>query len=100
MAADLWPVLLYTDGGADQAGDGAHFSAGCKPYKRRQGDVQTPIEGGPGGGGLLGLKKGTNCGPTSQELWLWQADMAKKKGGGGLSSHYMLPEGSCHSFEY
>ena len=39
---------------------------------------------GAGGGGLLGLEKGTNCGPTSSGLWLSRADMAKKKG--GLSS--------------
>ena len=30
--------------------------------------------------GLLGLEKGTNCGPTPQELWLSQANMAKKRG--------------------
>ena len=47
-------------------------------------------------GGLLSLEKATNCGPTSLELWQSQADMAKK---GGLSSHYILPEGSCHSLE-
>ena len=29
-------------------------------------------------GGLLGLEKGTNCGPTSLELWLSRADVAKK----------------------
>ena len=53
-------------------------------------------------GGLLGLEKGTNCGPTSLVLWLSRADMAKKKkkeGGGGLSRHYILPEGRCHSLE-
>ena len=52
--------------------------------------------GGGGGGGQLGLEKGTNCGPTSLELWLSRAYMAKK---GRLSSHYILPEGSCHSLE-
>ena len=35
--------------------------------------------GGGGGGGLLGLEKGTDCGPTA-ELWLSQANIAKKEG--------------------
>ena len=26
--------------------------------------------GGGGGGGVLGLEKGTNCGPTTAERWL------------------------------
>ena len=38
-----------------------------------------------GGGGLLGLEKGTDCGPSAAELWLSRANNAKK---GGLSSHY------------
>ena len=33
-----------------------------------------------GGGGLLSLEKGTNCGPTSQELALSRAKMATKRG--------------------
>ena len=44
--------------------------------------------GGRGGGGLLGLEKGTDCGPTATELWLSQANIAKKD---GLSSHYDCP---------
>ena len=38
-----------------------------------------------GGGGVLGLEKGTDCGPSAAELWLSRANNAKK---GGLSSHY------------
>ena len=41
--------------------------------------------GGGGGGGVLGLEKGTDCGPSAAELWLSRANNAKK---GGLSSHY------------
>ena len=43
-------------------------------------------EGGEGDsrGGLLGLEKGTDCGRSAAELWLSQANNAKK---GGLSSH-------------
>ena len=33
-------------------------------------------------GGLLSLEKVAKSGPTSSVLWLLQADMAKKKGGG------------------
>ena len=40
---------------------------------------------GGGGGGVLGLEKGTDCGPSAAELWLSRANNAKK---GGLSSHY------------
>ena len=37
--------------------------------------------GDPGeGGGLLSLEKGTNCGPTSQELSASRAKMATKRG--------------------
>ena len=37
-------------------------------------------------GGLLSLEKGTNCSPTSYELWLLRANMAKN---GGLSTGYI-----------
>ena len=40
-----------------------------------------------GGGGGLGLEKGTNCGLTAAEQWLSQHEMAKK---GGLSSYYIV----------
>ena len=40
-----------------------------------------------GGGGVLSLKKGTDCGPTVEELLLSRVDIAEKGGGGGLSSH-------------
>ena len=40
-----------------------------------------------GGGGVLSLEKGTNCGPTAGELWLSQPTTAKK---GGLSSYYIV----------
>ena len=40
-----------------------------------------------GGGGLLGLEKGTNCGPIAAEQWLSQREMAKK---GGVSSYYIV----------
>ena len=43
--------------------------------------------GYPGGGGVLGLEKGTNCGPTAAERWLSRREMAKK---GGLSSYYIV----------
>ena len=39
-----------------------------------------------GGRGVLGLEKGTDCGPSAAELWLSQANNAKK---GGLSSHHL-----------
>ena len=39
------------------------------------------------GGGVLGLEKGTNCGPTAAERWLLQREMAKKR---GLSSYYIV----------
>ena len=35
--------------------------------------------------GVLSLEKGTDCGPSAAELWLSQANNAKK---GGLCSHY------------
>ena len=38
-----------------------------------------------GGGGVLSLEKGTDCGPTATELWLSRAKIVKK---GELSSHY------------
>ena len=45
-----------------------------------------PAETRPGGGGgVLSLKKGTNCGLIS--------DTPEK---GGLSSHYILQKGSCN----
>ena len=34
----------------------------------------------PGGGGVLSLEKGTNCGPTTAERWLSRREMAKKGG--------------------
>ena len=34
-----------------------------------------------GGGRVLGLEKGTNCGPTTAERWLLRPEMAKKKRG-------------------
>ena len=40
------------------------------------------------GGGVLSQEKGTNCGQTATELWLSQANIAKKE---GLSSHYDGP---------
>ena len=33
-----------------------------------------------GGGGVLGLEKGTDCGPSAAELWLSRANNAKKGG--------------------
>ena len=47
-----------------------------------------------GGGGVLGLEKGTNCGPTTAERWLSRREMAKK---GGLSTYYIVREWSCQS---
>ena len=40
-----------------------------------------------GGGGVLGLEKGTDCGPTTAKRWLSQPKMAKK---GRLSSYYIV----------
>ena len=34
----------------------------------------------PGGGVVLSLEKGTDCGPTAGERWLSQPAMAKKRG--------------------
>ena len=41
----------------------------------------------PGGGGVLGLEKGTDCGPTAAERWLLRPKMAKKR---GLSSYHIV----------
>ena len=38
-----------------------------------------------GGGGVLSLEKGIDCGPTAGELWLSQANIAKKE---ELFSHF------------
>ena len=38
------------------------------------------VRRGPGGGGVLGLEKGTDCGPTAAELWLSRPKMANKRG--------------------
>ena len=35
-------------------------------------------------GGVLSLEMGTDLGPTAADLWLWQANIARKE---GLSSH-------------
>ena len=40
-----------------------------------------------GGGGVLGLEKGTDCGPTAGEQWLSRPATAKK---GGLSFYHMV----------
>ena len=40
-----------------------------------------------GGGGVLGLEKGSDCGLTAAERWLSRCEMAKK---GGLSSYYIV----------
>ena len=40
----------------------------------------------PRGGGVLGLEKGTDCGPSAAELWLSRANNAKKRGGGAVQS--------------
>ena len=42
---------------------------------------------GRGGGGILSLEKGIDCGPTAAERWLSRANIAKKK----LSSHCKCP---------
>ena len=42
---------------------------------------------GPGGGGVLNLEKGTDCGLTAVEQWLSQPAMAKK---GGLSLYHTV----------
>ena len=41
----------------------------------------------PGGGGVLSLEKGTDCGPTTGERWLLRPAVAKK---GGLSLCYIV----------
>ena len=40
-----------------------------------------------GGGGVLSLEKGTDCGPTAGERWLSQPMTAKK---GGLSPYHIV----------
>ena len=40
-----------------------------------------------GGGGVLSLEKGTDCGPTAGERWLSRLTTAKK---GGLSSYHIV----------
>ena len=39
------------------------------------------------GGRVLGLEKGTDCGPTAAEGWLSRPNMAKKR---GLSSYHIV----------
>ena len=42
-----------------------------------------------GGGGVLGLEKGTNCGHNASELWLSRASAKNERGkkrGGGVQS--------------
>ena len=46
-------------------------------------DKKKYMEKGPRGE-VLGLEKGTDCGPSAAKLWLSRANNAKK---GGLSSH-------------
>ena len=41
----------------------------------------------PGGGGVLSLEKGTDCGPTAGEWWLSRPGTAKN---GGLSSYHIV----------
>ena len=41
----------------------------------------------PGGGGVLGPEKDTDCGPTAAEWWLSRQEMPKK---GGLFSYYIV----------
>ena len=41
----------------------------------------------PGGGGVLGLEKGTDCGPTAAERWWSRPKLAKKR---GLSSYHIV----------
>ena len=41
----------------------------------------------PGGGGVLGLEKGTDCGSTAAERWLSRPKVAKKR---GLSSYHIV----------
>ena len=45
---------------------------------REKGGVE--VGRGPGGGGVLCLEKGTDCGPTAAEQCLLQREMAKKQG--------------------
>ena len=47
------------------------------------GQCETP----GGGGGVLSLEKGTDCGPTDAEGWLSRPKMAKKR---GLSSYHIV----------
>ena len=43
-----------------------------------------------GGGGVLSLEKGTDCGPTAGERWLSRLTTAKRGGGGGGSPSIIL----------
>ena len=44
-----------------------------------------PKDGTRGGGGFLGLEKGTNCGLNDVELWLSRANNVKRNKGGSCS---------------
>ena len=48
---------------------------------------QNPFNQRGGGGGVLSLEKGTDCGLTAGEPWLSQPATAKK---GGLSSYHIV----------
>ena len=53
----------------------------------KEGYHKNPGVWGGGGGGVLSLEKGTNCGPTAGERWLSQPATAKK---GGLSFYHIV----------
>ena len=49
-------------------------------------------------GGVLGLEKGTDLGPTAMEQWLSRPKMAIKKKGGGVCPLIILyKKEGCHS---
>ena len=49
---------------------------------------QAPLKPEGGGGGVLRPEKGTDCGPTTAELWMSLVKLAKKE---VLSRHYKCP---------
>ena len=49
----------------------------------------------PGGGGALGVEKGTDCGLTAGERWLSRPATAKKGGLSGLSLYHIVGKEGC-----
>ena len=77
------PLTTFRSASTPCSSDRGQGRRGEKGSTRLSSLRADPIPGG-GGGLLLSLEKGTDCGPTVVELWLASAKDAKKE---GLSSH-------------